>query len=49
MESAQSAMPEDVHGKYERVIKKLQEAHVRAMLELLAGKKLDALLGRDEN
>jgi transposase-like protein len=49
MENALRAKPEDVREQYEREIKKLQEAYGGAMLELRARKKLDALLGRDEN
>jgi len=49
MENALRAKPEDVREQYEREIKNLQEAYGGAMLELRARKKLDALLGRDEN
>ena len=49
MENALRVKPEDVREQYEREIKKLQEAYGEAMLELRARKKLDALLGRDEN
>ncbi|HBK00119.1 MAG TPA: transposase [Delftia acidovorans] len=36
--------PEDVRERYERQLRKLQEAYVEAMLELRARKKLQALL-----
>lgn len=49
VENALRAKPEDVREQYEREIKKQQEAYGEAMLELRARKKLDALLGRDEN
>ncbi|MFX4228313.1 MAG: hypothetical protein ACFHHU_10635 [Porticoccaceae bacterium] len=45
VENALRAKPEDVREQ----IKKQQEAYGEAMLELRARKKLDALLGRDEN
>ena len=48
MENALRAKPEDVREKYEREIKKLQEAYGEAMLELRARKKLESLLGKDE-
>ncbi|OWG14321.1 hypothetical protein KDK82_3566 [Delftia sp. K82] len=36
--------PEDVRERYERQLRKLQEAYVEAMLELRVRKKLQALL-----
>lgn len=36
--------PEDVRERYERQLRKLQEAYVEAILELRARKKLQALL-----
>ncbi|WP_042626679.1 DUF1153 domain-containing protein [Burkholderia plantarii] len=49
MENALRANPLDVKEQYERQIKELQEAYGEAMLELRARKKLQSLLGEDEN
>ena len=44
MENALRANPEDVREKYERQLRDLQQAYGKAMLELRARKKLQALL-----
>lgn len=49
MENALRAKPEDVREQYERQLKELQEAYGEAMLELRARKKLQSLLGKDDN
>ena len=49
MENALRAKPEDVREQYERQLKELNTAYGKAMLELRARKKLDALLCRDES
>jgi transposase-like protein len=49
MENALRAKPLEVKEQYERQLKELQEAYGEAMLELRARKKLDVLLGREDD
>jgi len=50
MENALRAKnPQDFREQYERQLKELQEAYGEAMLEPRARKKLQCLLGEDEN
>lgn len=49
MENALRAKPEDVREQYEKQLKDLQEAYGEAMLELRARKKLQSLLGGEED
>ena len=49
MENALRAKPLEVKEQYERQLKELQEAYSEAMLELRARKKLDVLLGREDD
>ena len=48
MENALRAKPLDIKEQYERQLKELQEAYGEAMLELRARKKLQALLGNED-
>ena len=48
MENALKANPLDVRQQYEKQLRDLQEAYGEAMLELLARKKFQALVERDE-
>jgi transposase-like protein len=49
MENALRAKPLEVKEQYERQLKELQGAYGEAMLELRARKKLDVLLGREDD
>ena len=49
MENALRAKPLEVKEQYERQLKELQEAYGETMLELRARKKLDVLLGREDD
>ena len=49
MENALRSKPLEVKEQYERQLKELQEAYGEAMLELRARKKLDVLLGREDD
>jgi hypothetical protein len=49
MEDALRAKPLEVKEHYERQLKELKEAYGEAMLELRARKKLDVLLGREDD
>jgi hypothetical protein len=49
MENALKTRPDDLREQYERQLKDMQEAYGEAMLELRARKKLESLLGKDEN
>jgi len=49
IENALRAKPLEVKEQYERQLKELQEAYGEAMLELRARKKLDVLLGREDD
>jgi hypothetical protein len=42
------AKPLDIREQYERQLKELQEAYGEAMLEIRARKKLQALLGNED-
>ena len=48
MENALRAKPLDIKEQYERQLKELQEAYGEAMLELRARKKLQSLLGTED-
>ena len=48
MENALRSKPLDIKEQYERQLKELQEAYGEAMLELRARKKLQALLGNED-
>ena len=48
MENALRAKPLDIKDQYERQLKELQEAYGEAMLELRARKKLQSLLGTED-
>jgi transposase-like protein len=48
MENALRAKPLEVKEQYERQIKDLQEAYGEAMLELRARKKLNSMLGMED-
>jgi transposase-like protein len=48
MENALRANPLDIREQYEKQLKELQEAYGEAMLELRARKKLQALLGAQD-
>ncbi len=48
MENALRAKPLDIREQYERQLKELQEAYGEAMLEIRARKKLQALLGNED-
>jgi hypothetical protein len=43
------AKPLEVKEQYERQLQELQEAYGEAMLELRSRKKLDVLLGREDD
>ena len=49
MENALRTNPLDVREQYEKQLKDLQEAYGEAMLELRARKKLEALLGAEDD
>lgn len=49
MENALRTNPLDVREQYEKQLKDLQEAYGEAMLELRARKKLEALLGTEDD
>jgi transposase-like protein len=49
MENALRAKPLEVKKQYERQLKELQEAYGEAMMELRARKKLDVLLGSEDD
>lgn len=49
MENALKAKPSEVKELYEKQIKDLQEAYGEAMLELRARKKLQSLLGEEDD
>jgi transposase-like protein len=49
MENALRAKPREVKEQDKRQLKELQEAYGEAMLELRARKKLDVLLGREDD
>ena len=49
MENSLRANPLDIREQYEKQLKDLQEAYGEAMLELLARKKLQALLGQQDD
>ena len=48
MENALRAKPLDIKEQYERQLKELQEAYGEAMLEIRARKKLQSLLGHED-
>ena len=48
MENALRAKPLDIKEQYERQLKELQEAYGEAMLEIRARKKLQSLLGQED-
>jgi transposase-like protein len=48
MENALRAKPLEIKEQYERQVRDLQEAYGEAMLELRARKKLNALLGNED-
>ena len=48
MENALRTKPLEVKEQYERQIKELQEAYGEAMLELRVRKKLNAMLGLED-
>ena len=49
MENSLRANPLDIREQYEKQLKDLQEAYGEAMLELRARKKLQALLGQQDD
>ena len=49
MENSLRANPLDIREQYEKQLKELQEAYGEAMLELRARKKLQALLGQQDD
>lgn len=49
MENSLRANPLDIREQYEKQLKGLQEAYGEAMLELRARKKLQALLGQQDD
>jgi transposase-like protein len=48
MENALRSKPLDIKEQYERQLKELQEAYGEAMLEIRARKKLQSLLGQED-
>ncbi|MCT4578148.1 MULTISPECIES: DUF1153 domain-containing protein [Donghicola] len=48
MENSLRATPQDIHARYEKQLKDLQEAYGEAMLELRARKKFQALMERED-
>ena len=48
MENALRSKPLEIKEQYERQLRELQEAYGEAMLELRARKKLNALLGNED-
>ena len=49
MENALRTKPLEVKEQYERQLRELQEAYGEAMLELRARKKLNSLLGNEDD
>jgi hypothetical protein len=49
MENALRTKPFEVKEQYERQLRELQEAYREAMLELRARKKLNSLLGNEDD
>ena len=48
MENALRSKPLEIKEQYERQLRELQEAYGEAMLELRARKKLNSLLGNED-
>jgi|GEM_PF-2975044 len=49
MENALRTKPPEIKEQYERQLRELQEAYGEAMLELRARKKLNSLLGNEDD